>query len=78
METFLFYVYDTILSISFDGALTDQVTNNALKTSSKLANCYSIGGMLDALRAICGPEMKKVILIVYAQKPLINAPANAS
>ena len=36
METFLFlfYVYDTILSISFDGALTDQVTNNALKTSS--------------------------------------------
>ena len=59
METFLFYVYDTILTISFDGALTDQVTNNALKTSSKLANCYSIGGMLDALRAICGPEMKK-------------------
>ena len=31
---FLFYVYDTILSISFDGALTDQVTSNALKTSS--------------------------------------------
>ena len=33
METF-FYVDDTILSISFDGALTEQVTSNALKTSS--------------------------------------------
>ena len=31
---FLFYVYDTILSISFDAALTDQFTSNALKTSS--------------------------------------------
>ena len=59
---FLFYVYDTILSISFDGALTDQVSSNAWKLpvakNRKLANCCSIGGMLDALREICGPEIK--------------------
>ena len=40
-----FVVYDTILSNSFDGALTDQVTSNALKiivnllTAAALEEC---------------------------------------
>ena len=43
-----FYVYDTIISISFDGALTDQVTSNALKKnfqSRKIVNLLTAAAL---------------------------------